>query len=151
MPLSQTTVPNQFAAVTTATGAQLDADFTAVLNALNNPTTPSNYLIDTGTANNYVVTFPAGLVPGSYTAGLQVQMLVANSNTGASTINVNGLGVKNITRSGATAVNGGDLLAGAVVSLQYDGTQFQIQSQVSSISVTNVGSNLFNEINFGGF
>ena len=108
--------------------SQLDTNFTQITSFLNNPNNYANYLVDSGTANTYVVTFPTGVIPASYTAGLSVVMKVTNSNTGASTVNVNGLGAKNIYKQGSTTVTAGDLIANAVVLLVYDGTQFQVIS-----------------------
>lgn len=63
----------------------------------------------------------------AYAAGQRVAFIVANNNSGAVTINVNSLGAKTITRmNGATALVTGDFIAGQVVMLQYDGTNFQM-------------------------
>jgi hypothetical protein len=80
---------------------------------------------DTGTVNTYVVTLSPA--PLSYTVGLEVWMRAKTTNTGASTINVNGLGTKAIQAEGA-ALTGGEIEALALVHLVYDGTQFQIQA-----------------------
>ena len=117
-------VPNSFTSVTSASGAQLDADFTALANAINDPNTYTNYLVDTGAANAYVVTFPAGSVPAAYAAGLQVEFKVTNTNTGSSTINVNGLGVVNILNSDGTAVGAGQI--SGVVCIVHNGSVFQL-------------------------
>lgn len=82
------------------------------------------YLADTGAADAYVVTFATA--PIAYNAGLHINMKVATTNTGASTVNVNSLGVKAIKRADGTDVVAGDLTAGRVVSLIYDGTNFQL-------------------------
>jgi len=82
------------------------------------------YAADSGAANAYVVTLATA--PASYTAGLRVSMKVTAANTGASTINVNALGVKSIKKPTGDALSSGDLIAGAVVDLRYDGTNFQM-------------------------
>jgi hypothetical protein len=82
------------------------------------------YAADSGAANAYVVALSP--VP-SLVAGLSVVFKVGNSNTGASTLNLNSLGVKSVTKSGTTALAGGDLVAGQIVTAVYDGTQFQLQ------------------------
>jgi len=84
-----------------------------------------SYAADGGAANAYTVSLSPAAT--AYTAGMQVCFKVANTNTGASTINVNALGVKNIFVDGA-AVTGGELMAGDMVELRYDGTQFQVVS-----------------------
>jgi len=127
MPITPVTVPNTFAALTAPLETMLDDNYVALQSAINNPMTPSNYLVDTGAANAYVVAFAAGITP-TLTAGLEIQVLISHLNTGASTINVNGLGATNIKRLDGTALQAGDLPAGALVSLQYDGVNFQLQS-----------------------
>jgi hypothetical protein len=83
-------------------------------------------LVDSGAANAYVVAFPTGAAPSAYTAGLSVVMKVSNANTGSSTINVNGLGTKNITNTDLTALVSNQLQANSLVYMMYDGTQFQL-------------------------
>lgn len=74
-------------------------------------------------------TYTATLSPAitAYASGQKVQLVFANANTGAATINLNGLGAKAITKNGATALAAGDISAGQALFLYYDGTQFQIQ------------------------
>ena len=142
MPMTQTSIPHAFAAATTVTGQQWDDNFNALAATMNSPMQPANYLVDTGVANAYVVAFGAGIVP-TYTAGLMIQMLVLHSNTGASTVNVNALGAKNILLGGSALANGA-MTAGTIVALQYDGTQFQLASSyqattaVTAANATNV-------------
>lgn len=61
----------------------------------------------------------------AYAAGQSFRFVVAATNTGAVTINLNGLGAKAITKAGSTALAAGDLKAGALVTINYDGTRFQ--------------------------
>ena len=72
-------------------------------------------------------TITASLSPAltAYANGQIFTLIPANSNTGAVTININGLGAKSITKNGSTALVAGDLVAGVTYSLQYDGTRFQ--------------------------
>jgi len=76
-----------------------------------------SYAVDTGTANSYLVSLPQ--TPASYTDGLLVTMRPINSNTGASTINVNGLGVKEIRGIDNLAVGAGDIVSGVPIDLRY--------------------------------
>src|SRR5574340_683692 len=83
------------------------------------------YAADAGAADAYVVTLTP--TPLAYTAGMRVRFKATNANTGSSTINVNGLGVKTIKKRGGSAdLAAGDILAGQMCSLEYDGTNFQL-------------------------
>ena len=62
----------------------------------------------------------------AYAAGNLFSFVVANTNTGAVTINIDGVGSKSITRTGSTALVAGDMVAGQVVLIEYDGTRFQL-------------------------
>jgi hypothetical protein len=73
-------------------------------------------------------TLTGSLTPAltAYAAGNQFSFVVANTNTGAVTINIDGVGSKSITRTGSTALVAGDMVAGQVVLIEYDGTRFQL-------------------------
>jgi len=92
---------------------------------------------DTGTANAYVVSLEK--TPPAYSDGLHVVFRAANSNSAASTINVNSLGVKDIRNYAGAALSGGEIVSGAMVSVRYDATNgyFRIVSPLVTIgSVT---------------
>jgi predicted type IV restriction endonuclease len=76
-----------------------------------------SYVLDTGTTNNYAVTLSPA--PGSYVDALYLVMRAAHPNTAASTINVNGLGVKNIVDNTNAALVGGEILLGSDYILMY--------------------------------
>ena len=71
----------------------------------------------------------------AYSTGNQFSFLVANTNTGAVTLNVDGIGAKAITRTGTTPLVAGDMVAGQAVEIIYDGTRFQL---VNGNSFTNL-------------
>lgn len=77
----------------------------------------TTYAVDTGTANTYVVALPHA--PSGYVDGLRVTFRTPNANTGASTINVNGLGAKAIRLSSSGVLAAGDIPAGAPLELFY--------------------------------
>lgn len=88
---------------------------------------PIWYAAANGT-NTYAATL-TGLVPTAYYAGMRVRLTFGNANTGASTINLNGLGAKAITKgpsATAAAMVSGDIESGIMYELVYDGTQFQV-------------------------
>ncbi len=83
-------------------------------------------LISGGSANAYTLAFPGVF---SYSNGIAVTFKSNFANTGAVTINVNGLGTKTIKKLGSTTdLDANDILIGQVVSLVYDGTNFQMIS-----------------------
>ena len=81
------------------------------------------YALDTGAADAYLLALPATLL--AYTTGLTIIMKAVNANTGASTVNVDSLGVKSIKRVNGDALVAGDIPAGSIVTLHYDGTNFR--------------------------
>ena len=115
--------------------SQLDTNYSQLVTAFNTLGNFFNYYADSsGSANALVVTVSSPQLV-SYAAGLTLFVKVANTNTGASTINVNALGAKSITTPAIGALSAGDLIAGAVVQLTYDGTQFQLGSVGSFIAL----------------
>lgn len=69
--------------------------------------------------------------PAAYVTGQTFRFISAGANTGAVTLNLNGLGAKAITKNGATPLSSGDIPSAAVVQVTYDGTQFQLTSNVT--------------------
>lgn len=108
----------QWGGVTTGTTVQLDDNFSALQDAINDLNTYGNYFADSGAANAYVVTLAASLT-GALTDGLLIQMKATSANTGASTLNYNGTGVKPIVRLDGSSLAAGDIPASGVVQLQY--------------------------------
>jgi hypothetical protein len=88
----------------------------AVWRSFIDPSLASNYSITTGTD-----TYAATLVPAlqAYVNGLQVNLRFNAQNTGASTININGLGAKNIFKNGS-ALSAADIKAGMLAVLVYN-------------------------------
>lgn len=88
-------------------------------------------------ANTVTATVSPG--PSAYFSGMEVNVLIANANTGASSININGLGAKSITNLG-NALSGGELKVGRYTQLIYNGTSFDITSNLAPASSVYVGS-----------
>ena len=82
-----------------------------------------DYYAAGGTANAITVT--ANPAATAYAAGQGYHILASNSNTGATTLNVNALGAKAIQYQGQ-ALKGGEIVANRLVHVMYDGTQFQL-------------------------
>ena len=110
--------------------SQLDVNFNNLLTPLNALGTYANYFLDTGTVNALVVTIPSPL-SASYAAGLILQVKVGNTNTGAATLNVNSLGAQSIVYTNGSAMAAGQLVAGGIAIVMYDGTNFQLLGAVA--------------------
>lgn len=80
---------------------------------------------DTGAANAYVVA-PVSAVGVQLIAGLTVSFSPVNANTGASTLNVSGLGAKSIVLPNGSALPANALIAGGIVTAKYTGSAFQL-------------------------
>ncbi len=91
-----------------------------------------DFYTDSGVLNAYVLS-AVGLksTPQAYFNGMRVRFIVGATNTGASTVNVAGLGVKNIkSYDGTSNPSSGDLVAGHEVQLTYNGTNFVVAGGV---------------------
>lgn len=94
---------------------------------------------DSGAADAYVVTEIGGKQkPPAYTDGFRLSFRIGNTNTGASTVNAFGLGVKNIFYRGGALV-GGELITGLIVNLVYDFTngRFDLVPNLSNTIAAN--------------
>lgn len=82
------------------------------------------YADDSGSANAYVLTSPSGVngfvMPKARFSGMRVYWVPANTNTGASTANVWGLGVKAIRDWQGTALASGAIVQGRAVEMFWD-------------------------------
>lgn len=88
-----------------------------------------------GTAN--AVTATLDPVPASYFTNMTVIFKAAATNTGATTLNVNALGTKNIYKVSGGALGplaAGDLTNGAYYTVRYDGTQFVLEGSAGGVS-----------------
>lgn len=86
----------------------------------------ANYGVDTGAADAYIVTI-ASTYNVAYTDGMTLKVKALNANTGASTINVNSLGVKTIVRPEGTALQANDIVSGQVFQITYNSTSGKFQ------------------------
>lgn len=87
----------------------------------------------TSVAGTNTITASITPSPTAYTAGQTFRFVAAGANTGATTLNINGLGAKNVTKNGTVALPAGDIATGAIVQVIYDGTQFQLLSPAGSV------------------
>lgn len=80
----------------------------------------SQFYDDIGAANAYDLT-PVDFkeAPDAYFDGMEIRFDVANSNTGASTVDVNSIGTVNLKRADGTVLQNGDIVAGERVEFSY--------------------------------
>lgn len=78
----------------------------------------------------------------AYAAGQLFYFVAGGANTGAVTLNVDGLGAKAITRDGSTALAAGDINSGEIVVVIYDGTRFQMINAANSFGNTTINGTL---------
>ncbi len=83
------------------------------------------YGVDSGSANTYVVTLTPSIT--TYTDGMPVLFKANASNTGISTLNVNGIGAVPIYKDKSTELEADDILASQLVLVVYDTSQSAFQ------------------------
>ena len=90
-----------------------------------------NYALDTGLANAYVVSVSSAVT--AYSDGFSFFFKPLNNNSGASTLNVNTLGLKAIVRPDGTAVQLNDIVANQILKLTYNSSYngFQLDTDIS--------------------
>jgi hypothetical protein len=66
-------------------------------------------------------------------AGYRFQFVASGTNTGAVTLAVSGLSAVAVKKNGTTALAAGDIPSGALVDVQYDGTNFQVVNVAFSL------------------
>jgi len=94
------------------------------------------YAVDTGTANAKIVSFnPA---PSNYVDGMAISFKNAVQNTGAVTLNINGLGAKTIIKSNGLPLSSGNLKANSIYTMRYNATtgNFILQGEGGSGNAT---------------
>lgn len=119
-----------------STGAKLFQNLSTVRSTLT-----SDYIADTGSANTYAIT-PSPAIT-AYTTGQIFSFKATNANTTASTLNVSSLGVKNIFKRGSLALDADDIIVGQIVQVEYDGTQFQMLSQLGKAKISQIGTEIY--------
>ncbi len=103
------------------------------------------YAADAGAAGAYVVTLSPALP--AYITGMPITFKATYANTGASTINVNELGTVAIKKLGSEDLAVGDILAGQIVTVIYDGTNFQLMAAPRALSLRDAARGLLVENN----
>jgi hypothetical protein len=83
-----------------------------------------SFAVAGGSANALTATLNP--VPPALVTGMRFWLKIGSTNTGAATLNLNGLGITAITRADGSPLQSADLQAGALVWFAFDGTNFQI-------------------------
>jgi hypothetical protein len=83
-----------------------------------------NYAVDTGSVNAYAVTLSPAPASLSFLIGVPIRVQIANTNTGASTLTVNGLASTIINNVDGTAISANQIKG--VSQFIYDGTKFEL-------------------------
>lgn len=100
----------------------------------------SRFAVDAGSTDTYVVTLDP--VPAAYVNGEHYRFKANTANTGACTVNFNGLGAKTIKKAAGgitTDLIDNDIRAGQWVDLVYDGTNMQMQSMLGNAPAGGAG------------
>lgn len=103
------------------------ADLFQCARAVSTIASQASAYIDSGTANAKVLTVTGARAnPVQYSNGMLIAFINQVQNTGAVTINVSGLGLKELTNQTGGSLQGGFLQVGDTVLARYDGTVFTI-------------------------
>ena len=93
-----------------------------------------DFYVDSGAVNAYILSATGSQVaPPTYATGMRIRFVAGNTNTGASTINVAGLGVKALVKDlyGA-ALDRDNIVVGRETIAYYDGVSFRVIEKASS-------------------
>lgn len=116
----------------TAAGASADLFATPAKTALTIQKNSWLYAADAGASDTYVIALTPAIT--AYTTGMSIYFKANTANTGAATLNVNGVGAIAIKKGTALALDTGDILANQIVHVIYDGTNFQLQSPAQPLT-----------------
>lgn len=124
--ISGGTVPTTVTSIELILGPKGGQGALALVSAIQNA--KHTYGVDAGSTDDYEIDLlPA---PSAYTDGMLVTFKPNTENTGASTLNVNSLGAKDIKKSKDEDLAAGDIKEGQIVTVIYDSTtgDFMLQS-----------------------
>ena len=153
--IAQFNAPAEWAANAVAPGdlslywLRLDANNNPIEVLKYNPNVPSGwgrlttqftYGVGGGAPNTYTMTLtPASSgVNQAYRTGVAYAFGATAANTGASTLSVDGLTAKAITKFGTTALAANDIVNGQMCVVVYDGTRFQLLNPGLNVGPSNI-------------
>lgn len=134
------------------TTATLLTNFKAAVVRQITDTAPLNLGLVSGTDTLTATPSPAIT---AYTARIYTFISAGANTTTTVTLNLNGLGAKNITKNGTTPLAIGDIPAGVACQVIYDGTRFQLVAVPKAVSLgtaaaLNVGTGANNVVQLNG-
>jgi len=143
-------IPEEEENLITSTGQTLTAaDLYQIAKAVSIYVAVGDFYGCTNTGNDYVLTAISPLqAPIQYNDGFRCRFRISYTNTGASTINVNGLGIKTIVKEdGLTPLGPGDLPIGEHGELIYhaDIDAFELYSHKYQDNVFVTGDNIWSD------
>jgi hypothetical protein len=121
--------------------SELDSNNNIFRGTVNNLNSYSNYYLDSGSVNSYIVTTTANQSV-TLTAGLTLFVLPQNTNTGPSTMDIDDLGVYPIVYNYNAPLTAGQIAQNEIMQLCFDGASWQLLSAIngdqsfSSVNVT---------------
>ncbi len=116
-------------------------------NELNRST--RNYAVDTGAVNAYAIPAALSHISTAYQDGQEVVFLTANANTGASTLDVSGIGPAAVTLNEGSDLPNGTIAANSLVKVQWNTARndwqlygvFEITNSVTAFAATILDDN----------
>lgn len=98
----------------------------------------------TGTGNAIVLTYAT--TPGAYVDGAKFAFKATAANTGPTSVAINALGAKGLFKKiptgGVAPCAGGEIHVGDIIEFEYDGAQFQILSNIGTVTGASVATTL---------
>lgn len=113
-------IPIELQTIITASGQTLDGNFTnqasrGVIDLGMN----AGFFTDTGTANNIVLSNNNNPAPTSLRDGIEVVFKASTTNTGATTLNLSGLGAKNLLSQSGSTLSANEITANNIYEAIY--------------------------------
>ncbi len=95
-----------------------------------------SYAVDSVGTDSYAITLSP--VVASYVAGQRFSFKAGTANTGPATLNVNAIGPISIKKNKSLDLQTGDIVSGQIIDVEYDGTNFQMQTPTASVGLASV-------------
>lgn len=131
-------VPTELQNVIEALGITLSSgDLNQLGKAIAGYVANGDFYTDSGLADAYVLSVVGSKqAPSSYTDGARIRFIAGNTNTGASTVNVAGLGVKNIKLRDGTDPTAGQIAGRILLKFDSGNDRFElVQSGMIGVEV----------------